>query len=559
MQRPISPPLRFIKAYWVTFVVIFSYIRLKVRHRFSASDNYDSQLSDVHTRNAQRIEKTILELQGLFIKVGQLISIMTNFLPAEFMRPLESLQDQVPARPVEEIRNRIMQELGQSPDDMFLSFDDTPLASASLGQVHRAELTDGTQVVIKVQHLHIDDIVRSDLRTIWRILKIIGWFVPVQGLDIIYRQIKEMVLSELDFVREAASMSLIASNLATEKGVIIPMPLAQYSTRKVMTTTFVDAKKLISPAAIAQWGHDRQELARRLVRIYCKMIFVDGIYHADPHPGNLLLTESGDIVLVDFGAVAQLSPSMKRGIPDFLEAVLKRDTQGIFRAMRTMGFIAHGPEAERASERIIDYFHRKFQDEVHLESLNLRDIRVDPQRSMENFFDLRRQDIGIRELTSAFQVPKDWVLLERTILLLAGVCTTLDPQMNPMVAIRPYLEEFVLGRHRDFTSLILSATKDTALSALSVPEDLRRYLSKALRGELEIRVRGLHEGAQLVYAAGHQLMYAILSVGALAATLVFHVRGESSLARWAAAGCGLFIALILWSMLSSRRYRRKRL
>ncbi len=540
----------------MTFVVILSYVRLKFRHRLSALDTYESQLSEVHHRNAQRIEKTILELQGLFIKVGQLISIMTNFLPQEFLAPLESLQDQVPARPVKDIRNRITQELGKDPDEIFKNFDETPLASASLGQVHRAELNDGTHVVIKVQHQDIDDIVRSDLRTIWRILKIVGWFVPIQGLDVIYRQIREMVMSELDFSREAASMQQIAANLADEKGVCIPMPLMEYSTRKVMTTTFIKAHKLISANATESWGHDRQEFARRLVRIYCKMIFVDGFYHADPHPGNLLLTEAGEIVLVDFGAVARLSPAMKRGIPDFLESVLKRDTQGIYRAMRTMGFIAHGREAERASERIIDYFHRKFQDEVQLESLNLKDIHVDPQRSMENFFDLRRQNIGIRELTSAFQVPKDWVLLERTILLLAGVCTTLDPQMNPMVVIRPYLEEFVLGRHRDFTSLVVSATKDTALSALSVPEDLRRYLSKAMRGELETRLLGMPQAAQLIYAAGQQVMYALLCLGAVACTLVFHIRGEAHWARWAGGSALACVFLILCSMLSSRRLRR---
>ncbi|MCB9667760.1 MAG: AarF/ABC1/UbiB kinase family protein [Myxococcales bacterium] len=557
MARYRLPRGRFIKAYWVTFLVILSYVRLNLRHRLRAMDSYDSMLAEVHAHNARRIKSAILELQGLFIKVGQLISIMTNFLPREFLAQLESLQDQVPARPVSQIRQQIKEELGQDPCDMFLSFDDVPLASASLGQVHRAVLKDGTQIVVKVQHQDIDHVVRSDLRTIWRILRIVGWFVPVKGLDVIYRQIKEMVLSELDFVSEANAMRVIAANLAEEKGVRIPSPLLEYSTRRALSTTFQKGQKLIDPEAALRWGHDRQELARRLVRIYCKMIFVDGFYHADPHPGNLLLTESGEIVLVDFGAVAQLSPHMKRGIPDFLEAILKRDTQGIFRALRTMGFIAHGSEAERASERIIDYFHRKFQDEVHLESLNLKDIRVDPQKSMENFFDLRRQNIGIRELTSAFQVPKDWVLLERTILLLAGVCTTLDPLMNPMVVIRPYLEEFVLGRHRDFTSLIVSATKDTALSALSVPEDLRRYLSKAMRGELEIQIRELPQSAQLLYAAAHQLIYAILCLGAVASAVALHLDGQLRLTRIAVGAAVFFIVLTAVSMFSARRFRRR--
>src|SRR5687768_14153616 len=143
---------RFIKAYWVTFVVIASYLRLTLVSKLLGRDYYEENLSRIHRLNAQRIERTVIELQGLFIKVGQLISIMTNFLPEEFRKPLESLQDQVPPRPLEEITRRIEEELGAPPEKIFASFDRMPLASASLGQVHRATLHDGAEVVIKVQH-----------------------------------------------------------------------------------------------------------------------------------------------------------------------------------------------------------------------------------------------------------------------------------------------------------------------------------------------------------------------------------------------------------------------
>lgn len=549
--------LRFLTAYRTTFVVILSYLRAKLAARFMGRSWFEQRLSALHEINARRIEKTIVELQGLFIKVGQLISIMTNFLPEEFRKPLESLQDQIPPRPVGEIRSRIEEELGAPPEEVFAWFDETPLASASLGQVHRAALADGTEVVVKVQHADIDEIARIDLATIWRIMVIVGWFVPIKGMDVIYRQVREMIEAELDFVLEAAHMDRIRDNLPPEERATVPALHHEFCTARVLTSAYMDGVKVSDLERLDEWGVDRSDLARRLVRAYCKMVFVDGLYHADPHPGNILVQRDGTLVLLDFGAVAELSPTMKQGIPDCLEAIIRRDTRGIHRALRSMGFIAHGVEAAEAAERIIEYVHRRFQDEVRLESLNLKDIKIDPQRGIENLMDLRRQDISIRELTSTFQVPKDWVLLERTILLMGGVCTHLEPDMNPMSVIRPYLEEFVLGDDRDFASFFANAVKDTAMSALAVPDDLRKYLSKALRGELEMRFRGLSESASLMYALGHQVIYTLLGITAAVFAFVFDGLGERTPFLVAVSAAGFFGLLLLGSMLLARRLRRR--
>jgi len=555
-RNPATRRLRFVKAYWTTYVVIASYLSLGFFGRLFGKSWYDARLTRIHQINAKRIERTIVQLQGLFIKVGQLISIMTNFLPEEFRKPLESLQDQVPPRPIDEITRRIEKELGASPDVLFKRFDVTPLASASLGQVHRATLKDDTDVVVKVQHADIDEIVQMDLKTIWRIMVIVGWFVPIQGLDVIYRQVREMIEAELDFVREAAFMERIGHNLEGLEGVTVPPLYDQFCTGRVLTSAFRDGTKVSDLETLDEWGIDRAELAQRLVRAYCKMVFEDGLYHADPHPGNVLVMRDGTIVLLDFGAVAELSPAMKQGIPDLLEAVIKRDTPGIYRALRTMGFIARGQEAEAASEKIVEYFHRRFQDQVQLESLNLKDIKIDPQQGLENFLDLRKQDISIRELTSAFQVPKDWVLLERTALLMGGVCTHLAPDMNPMAVIRPYLEEFVFGE-RDFATLMMNAVKDTAMSALSVPDDVRKYLSKAMRGDLEMQFRGLGASAKLVYALGHQLIYALFGITSAVAAFLFFERGNL-VATYVSAGIGgFFLLAIFGSMVLARKYKRR--
>ena len=202
---------RFLRAYTTTFLVIASYVWLGARARVFGRAWRDANVGEVHGRNARRVYATILRLQGLFIKVGQLLSIMANFLPPEFRDELEGLQDQVPPRPFTEIEERLHDELGEGMKRLA-SLEREPLASASLGQVHAARLVDGRRVALKVQHRDIDRIVRLDLRTIRRIMTIVQWFVPVQGLDAYYHQIKELLSEELDFALEADHIERIAKN-----------------------------------------------------------------------------------------------------------------------------------------------------------------------------------------------------------------------------------------------------------------------------------------------------------------------------------------------------------
>jgi ubiquinone biosynthesis protein len=546
---------RFIRAYWTTFQVIFSYLFTGLGRRLFGESWYVGRIEDVHRKNAQRVESTILALEGLFIKVGQALSIMANFLPEQFRTGLEGLQDQVPPRPFEDIERRILADLGRPVDEVFDRFDRRPLASASLGQVHEAYLKDGTRVAVKVQHRDIDEITRLDLGTIRRIMMIIQTFVPVRGLDAYYHQIRQMITEELDFQREAANIERLAKNFENDPKVVFPRVIPEVSTRHVLTTTFVEGVKVGDTPAIEAIGVDRKELARRIVRTYCQMIFVDGAYHADPHPGNMLARADGSLVLLDFGAVAELSQAMREGIPEFLEGVIRRDTNRLIRALKKMGFLARTDEGE-VSEKVIEYFHRRFQEEVRLDSFNLKDIKIDPERGFENLLDLRRMNIGLRELSGAFHVPRDWVLLERTLLLLTGVCTQLDPEMSPMEVVGPYLQEFVLGT-RDWKQIALEAAKDMALSAVTLPEDMRKYLTRAVRGELEVRVRGLSDGARLVYAAVRQLVYAGAGISASLAALVLHVHHEDRLAvvtLYVAAGFGaLFLLSVLFTRTRPRR------
>lgn len=261
---------RFVRAYMTTFQVIGSYLWLSSWGRVFGQSWKRQRLGAVHKRNAALVNATILELQGLFIKVGQLLSIMANFLPEEFRSELEGLQDQVPPRPFSEIAEKIQIELGGKVDDLFQSFDRTCIASASLGQVHEAKTKEGLRVAVKVQHKDIDEMVKLDLVTIRRIMAIVQWFVPVQGLDAYYHQIKSLLYEELDFAREADNIERISKNFTQNDRVIFPTPVRELSTHRVITTTFVEGIEIGDLHAIDALGIDKKDLASRLVRAYCK-------------------------------------------------------------------------------------------------------------------------------------------------------------------------------------------------------------------------------------------------------------------------------------------------
>jgi predicted unusual protein kinase regulating ubiquinone biosynthesis (AarF/ABC1/UbiB family) len=246
---------------------------------------------------------------------------------------------------------------------------------------------------------------------------------------------------------------------------------------------------------------------------------------------------------------------MKEGIPAFLEGILRRDPPRINAAMRRMGFIARAAEPRDVAERVIEYFQRRFLDQVTIDSWNLSNVQVDMRTKLEAMADLRKLDISLRELTATFQVPKDWVLLERTLLLLLGLCTYLAPSLNPMRTVQPYLEEFVLGRDRDWLALVRSSVKDMALAALTIPDGVQRLLARANRGELEVRVPEVREAAELMYAAAHQFVYSIIATGAGVVGYVAYTRGESTIAFWMTTAAIILLAAVIGSLVTARRSR----
>jgi ubiquinone biosynthesis protein len=536
-SKPMTGSRRFRKAYHVAALVMLSYVFLMLGKGIFGQRYYDLRIEKLHLRNAERVKRAILKLNGLFIKIGQMLSILSNFLPETFQKPLEELQDKIPARPYAEVRERIIQELGKAPEELFTRFDQEPLAAASIGQAHRAQLKDGTEVVVKVQHMGIESTARIDLEIIRRLIQVSAWFYSVKGMDYVYTQVKLMIEEELDFVKEAAAMVKIRVNLQAEPGLSIPEIHPQYSATRVMTTTWYDGVKISNLEQIDAWGLDRRALASTLLRAYSKMVLKDGFYHADPHPGNILVQSNGTVVLLDFGATGQLSPALREGIPKMIESAVKNDTQGIIEAVRLMGFLAEGREAEQIAEKMIGAMRNFLQNEVKLDGLNFKDIQVNPfNNSMVDLI----QEIGISGIAGTVLVPKDWVLLNRALTLLLGLCNSLDPTLNPLEVVRPYAQELVQNQQGGWLGFVRNLVQGTLVTTLALPDELKQTLQKARKGQLEVRTPDIREGARLLYLAARQWLMALLGLAAIVLAQWFSRIGEERSMQFAYGAALLF-------------------
>ena len=561
---------RLLTVYWVATRVALSYLGLSIARRFRGDEAMARLTREKHKRNALRIEAAIVRLRGLFIKVGQLISIMANFLPDAFRHELAALQDQVPPGPYKDIEDRLRQEFGgRGPRDLFAEFSVEPVASASIGQVHRARLHSGEEVAVKIQYIDIEATVTVDLRAMRRIFRLLGWFIPDYGFDTIYEEIRGMMLSELDYRHEASALERIAGNFkrrASQARVRIPRVIHELSTERVLTTEWISGTRIADLAAIEAEGLDRRQVARACVEAYCEQIFVDGDYHADPHPGNLFVhrTSPSDIaptiVFLDFGATARVSEAMRRGMVSFLQGAMARDTGKIVAAMKEMGFISRRANPE-VFDRVVEYFHEKLRAQVRVgvDTWTLKDLKFEAKDNLGALLDLRALNVSLADLKDAFQIPKEWILLERALLLLLGVCTTLDPDLNPVPIIEPYVERFLLGEKRQWSELAIDAGRESVLSALSLPGQLQRFMSRALRGELDLRVANLEEHARVLYLASEQRLWGgLAATAAVVAIGVDELRGPTRTVWIAAFTAGFFGLLLVFSRLAGRRSLRRR-
>ncbi|MBL4577104.1 MAG: AarF/ABC1/UbiB kinase family protein [Flavobacteriales bacterium] len=514
-----SPGVRKRKAYSTAFRVFFSYSWLGLKSKFLGKNHYSRNVKSLHRQNADRIRDRIQELQGLFIKFGQLISSMSNILPEEFRAPLKGLQDQIIAKPYSEIERTIEKELGSKPDQLFTHFNKEPLAAASIGQVHKAEI-DGVQVAVKIQHENIDTIAHVDLEIIEKLVKLFAAFMDMQGLEHTYQQVRQMIEEELDYVKEASAMQQIASNLSDcpELRVRIPEVYSKYSTAKVLTTEFCEGSNIGNIEEIKSWGLDLEEVAKRLIELYCKMVLVDGFYHADPHPGNIFLNKEGELILLDFGAVAYLNEETKKAIPELIEAVIRNDTEDTVLALRKMGFVGSDKASTEYVKKLIEVFRDFLKEEIQLDGLNFQNIKLNS--GIASVLAVIRK-IDLTEVSNTIRIPKDYILLNRTIVLLSGDAFQLAPELNTLEVIRPYMKQQLLDEDNGFYKMAIKAIKSQITTALSLPSELSRFLKAANESEMEQELKGINEKLQKIYYLGLQFLSVFILIGLIYSLLNF--------------------------------------
>jgi ubiquinone biosynthesis protein len=554
VRRPLR--LRAARAYWLTIRILAGYLWLRLWKPVLGPSLYNRRLVEMHRRSSKRLTRAILDLGGLFIKVGQLISILTNFLPPEFRSELEQLQDSVPARPIDEVRARIRRELGRDPEALFADFDPVPIASASLAQVHVATMGDGRKVAVKVQHADIEEVSRIDLVILSRVFELVQLFVRIRGMEEYPNDVAQMIREELDFRREAQNIETFRTAFAGSPDVRFPVVVYERSSQRVLTTEFIEGVKVTDFDGLRDLGVDRAALARRILTVVCQMIFVDGVFHADPHPGNIIVHPDGSFTMLDLGAVGRLAPGVKAGVPMFWKGVVSRDPGMITAGLRQGGLISREADDDEVAERAISYFHRRFLEQMHMESWSLKDIQLDMRTKVDAMLDLRKLDISFRDLSRAFTVPKEWVLFERAAILMLGLCTELDPDMNPIHTVGPFLQQFVLGDETDIKGQVTNAVREMALSAITIPDKANRFLERANRGDVQFQIVGLRESALLLYAAAQQILCGLLAIAFAAFSLLLLDRGRSGFAA-ISGGAALACLLIVW-VASSRGGRLAR-
>ncbi len=509
MSQSPSLRFRFLYAYRVSAQVFGSYLLLWAARKLFGASRLEKQTAKVHERNAKRILKAILRLKGLFIKVGQMLSILTTFLPEVLTQELEGLQDAVPAHPYDKIEKRFIEEFQKTPDQLFKSFEKTPIASASLGQVHAAVMSDGTRVAVKVQYPEIEEIVRIDLKTLKRIFGFLHLLFPNYGLRQIYSEVASIVSQELSFSAEGKNLERIGQNFQEETDFLFPKVYWNLSSERVLTLQFMEGIKISNLEALKSLKLNPSEVASKIIHAYCRQIFIDGLYHADPHPGNFMVSAEGKIIFMDFGAVARISENMRRGVAKFIEGIIRRDNRVISQAMKEMGFIAK-EENEEVFDRLVEFFYDRLKD---LKLEDIKQLNLSNVGNLEDLIEFKRLDVSLSELLQTFNVPKDWALMERALILLFALTQHLDANLNPLSIIIPYAEEFVLGKDRKFGDLVLEAVKEVLLSYLRLPSELERVLRKMNQGELEIGVKQTRGGFVSLGQAIHRLNLTLLCFG----------------------------------------------
>ncbi len=436
-------------------------------------------------REAVRFRALAVRMGGVMIKVGQFLSSRLDVLPPEVTDELANLQDEVPAEDFEDIRALAEDELRVPLTEAFASFEREPLAAASLGQVHRARLrkeneADFHNVVVKVQRPGIASIVETDLSALRRVGSWLKRYRPIRehaDVPALLKEFSATLYEEIDYFKEADNAEIFYRNFEDDPDVHVPRVVRALSTGRVLTLEDVYAIKITDYDEITAAGIDRAEVAERLLKTYLQQIFEDGFVHADPHPGNLFVTplpsKEGEpvkwqLTFVDFGMVARVPDTIKSSLREMVIAVGTRDTSRLIKAYQMLDMLLPGADLkliEQAEAQVFDRFW----------GMSMKELRnIDPQEFRE--FAHQYRDLM---LSMPFQVPQNLIYLARTVAILSGMCTGLNPDFNIWGQLAPFARKLVQQEASSGLDYWLDELGEILQTLLALPGQTSRVLAQA--------------------------------------------------------------------------------
>ncbi|MEP0863700.1 AarF/ABC1/UbiB kinase family protein [Funiculus sociatus GB2-A5] len=495
--------------------------------RYNKSWSYPGGITEAkqaqrRTAQAIWIRETFLDLGPTFIKVGQLFSTRADLFPSEYVEELSKLQDKVPAFSYEQAVAIVEKDLGKKIPELYKSFDPIPLAAASLGQVHKATLHSGEEVVVKVQRPALRQLFNIDLQ----ILKGIARFFQNhpewgRGRDWlgIYEECCRILWEEIDYLNEGSNADTFRRNFRAYDWVKVPRVYWRYTSPRVVTLEYIPGIKISHYEALEAAGLDRKELAQMGARAYLQQLLNDGFFHADPHPGNIAVSAEGSLIFYDFGMMGRIKSNIREQLMETLFGIAQKDADRVVTSLVELGALAPtddmGP-VRRSVQYMLDHFMDKpFENQsVAAISEDLYEIAYD----------------------QPFRFPATFTFVMRAFSTLEGVGKGLDPEFNFMEVARPFAMQIMTesnGSDRNsFLNELGRQAAQVSSTALSLPRRIEDTIEKLERGDLRIRVRSIESDRIMRRMSSIQLLtnYTLLiSAFTLSATILF-VNGHVGLA-----------------------------
>jgi predicted unusual protein kinase regulating ubiquinone biosynthesis (AarF/ABC1/UbiB family) len=390
------------------------------------------------------LRENLIGLGPTFIKIGQALGTRGDLLPLSYIKELSILQDQVPAFPTAEAYARIEAALGRSLQEAYAEIDAEPIAAASLGQVYRARLHDGREVAVKVQRPNLKEFIRFDIAILYRLVKLTNRFFPRANENAdwegMLREFYLTIFEEMDYVREGRNADRFRHNFRDWRVVRVPVIHWSHSASQVLTMEFVRGTKVVDLEGLRGRGISPVKVNRLLVRAYLKQLLEDGFFHADPHPGNLLVMDSGHLVFFDFGMTGRITPNLRSQMIDAFFHVVSRDVHGLGQDIINLNFLKPGVDPETIRPVVEGLFEHYLN--LKLGEVNFKELTYDLAEVMYEY---------------PFRLPANFTYVMRALMTLEGIGIVTDPEFSFFETAKPYAKEFMLKREgRVLRNLILN-------------------------------------------------------------------------------------------------------